>query len=202
MTRIADGTRGFVSTPAASLARSWPAVAVRGGVAVLFGLLLVAQPVAVLATLARFFGVFALVDGALNVVAGLRRREAGGLWGGLVLAGVLAIAAGALTLWYPLTAVVFLLYVVAAWAIVTGVGQVVAAVRLRREIAGEWLLGLAGALSVLFGIALLVAPVAGVVVLGVWIGAYALFTGALQLALAFRLRGWARGGARPLAAAR
>ncbi|GJG85344.1 hypothetical protein tb265_05250 [Gemmatimonadetes bacterium T265] len=193
---------GFTSSAPATLARNWWAVALRGGAAVLFGVLTIIHPGATLATLVLLFGVFALVDGGLSIVAGLRRREGGGAWGGLLLAGVLAITVGALTLWYPHMTGLFLLYLVAAWALVTGVGQIVAAVRLRREVRGEWLLGLSGLLSVLFGVALLAAPVAGALVIAVWIGAYALFAGVLLLALAFRLRGWARGGAHALAASR
>lgn len=193
---------GFASSAPATLAQNWWAVALRGGAAVLFGLLTIINPGATLATLVLLFGVFALVDGALNLVAGLRRREGGGAYGGLLLTGVLAIAVGALTMWYPRMTAAFLLYFIAAWALVTGIGQIVAAVRLRREIRGEWLLVLSGVLSVLFGVALLAAPVAGALVITVWIGAYALFAGVLLLALAFRLRGFARGGARTLAAAR
>lgn len=185
-----------------ALARNWWALALRGGVAVLFGIYAVIHPFAAAATLALIFGVFALVDGALNVVAGLRQREHGGPWGGLLFAGALAIAAGALTLWYPLATAAFLLYVIAAWAIVTGVGQIIAAVRLRRELRGEWLLILSGVLSVLFGLVLLAAPAAGVLVVATWIGAYAVFAGVLLLVLAFRLRGAARGGAAALAATR
>ncbi len=193
---------GFTGSVPATLARNWWAVALRGGAAVLFGLLTIVNPGATLATLVLLFGVFALVDGALNIVAGLRRREGGGAWGGLLLAGALAITVGALTIWYPRRTAAFLLYMVAAWAIVTGAGQVLTAVRLRREIRGEWLLIVSGALSVLFGVVLLAAPIAGALVIAVWIGAYALFAGVLLLALAFRLRGWARGGARALAAQR
>lgn len=179
-----------------ALARNWWVVGLRGAVAVLFGLLTLTHPGAAVTSLVLLFGVFALLDGALNIVAGLHRREAGGrAWGGLLLAGALAIAAGALTLWYPSMTAVFLLSVIAAWAIITGVGQVVAAVRLRREVRGEWLLVLSGVLSVLFGLALLAAPLVGALVVAAWIGAYALFAGVLLLALAFRLRGLARGGA-------
>lgn len=194
-------TRVVSSTPA-TLARNWWAVALRGGAAVLFGLLTIFNPGATLATLVLLFGVFVLIDGALSIVAGLRQREAGGVWGGLLLAGVLAIVVGALTLWYPRMTGLFLLYLVAAWALVIGVGQIVSAFRLRREIAGEWLLGLSGLLSLLFGVLLLFAPAAGALALAIWIGAYALFAGVVLLALAFRLRGWARGGARTLAASR
>lgn len=185
-----------------TLARSWPALALRGGVGVLFGLYAILHPFGAVAGLALVFGAFAFIDGALNIVAALRQREHGGPWGGLLAAGALAIAAGSLTIWYPLVTATFLVYVIAAYAIITGVGQVVAAVRLRREIRGEWLLILAGVLSVLFGLAVLVAPLAGAVVIATWIGVYALFTGVLLLVLAFRLRGAARGGSPALAASR
>jgi uncharacterized membrane protein HdeD (DUF308 family) len=103
-----------------------------------------------------------------------------------VLAGLVAF------FWTGLTALA-LVMLIGAWSIIIGAAEIAAAVRLRRQIEGEWLLGLSGVLSVLFGILLLIAPGAGMVALAIWIGAYAIALGVLLVALALRLRSWARG---------
>jgi uncharacterized membrane protein HdeD (DUF308 family) len=179
----------------AALARRWWALALRGAAALLFGVLTFLRPGATLGVLALFFGVYALVDGALYVAAGLRGRsdatDRNRHWGMLLLAGVAGITLGALTLWFPQVTLLLLVQVVAAWAIITGVSEIVAAVRLRSAIRGEWLLGLSGALSALFGVALLVAPAVGAIVLALWLGAYAAAAGVILLVLAVKLRGYA-----------
>jgi uncharacterized membrane protein HdeD (DUF308 family) len=78
--------------------------------------------------------------------------------------------------------------VIAAWAIISGILEIVMAVRIRKEIKGEWLLALEGVLSIVFGVLLSIAPLAGAIVLGLWVGAYALVLGGMLIASAFRLR--------------
>jgi uncharacterized membrane protein HdeD (DUF308 family) len=107
----------------------------------------------------------------------------------LLLEGVLGISAGVLTILWPGITGLVLLFLIAYWAIATGIFEVVAAVRLRQEVAGEWLLALSGVVSVLFGVALLIWPAAGALAVAWLIAAYALASGALMLGLAFRLRG-------------
>jgi uncharacterized membrane protein HdeD (DUF308 family) len=106
--------------------------------------------------------------------------------------GLLGIAAGAAALFWPRITVLALLYLIAAWALIEGVLQIVAAIRLRREIRGEWLLALSGVASLAFGAVLIAFPAASAVVLVLWIGIYALIYGAMLLALALRLRAWER----------
>ncbi len=186
----------IASSDVTALARRWWALALRGVVALLFGLLTFLRPGATLAAFVLLFGLYALVDGALYVVAALRQRHASTErrrhWGMLLAAGVTGIAVGGLTLWYPGATALFLLYTVAGWALVTGVSEIVAAVQLRKAITGEWLLALSGVLSVLFGLLLVVAPGAGALALALWVAAYAVAAGLVLLARAFRLRGFAR----------
>lgn len=174
------------------LARNWWALAWRGLVAVLFGVAALAWTGPTLTALALLFGAFALLDGAFALAAALVGRPPGPLWGALLAEGLLGIAAGILALTWPWVMALALVYLVAAWALVTGALEIAAAVRLRSEVDGEWLLALCGGLSVLLGLALGLWPGAGAVALAWLIGLYALAFGALLLALAFRLRAWAR----------
>jgi uncharacterized membrane protein HdeD (DUF308 family) len=171
------------------LIRNWWAVALRGVAAIIFGILAFAMPVATLGALVLLFGAYALVDGVFNVIAAVSGRSGARPWWALVLSGVVSIAAGLATFFMPGLTALALMYLIAAWAIVTGVLQIVAAVRLRREIDNEWWLGLSGGISVAFGVFVMLAPGAGALALVLWIGAYALVLGAVLVALGLRLRG-------------
>jgi uncharacterized membrane protein HdeD (DUF308 family) len=168
---------------------SWSALALRGVLAVIFGLMVLVWPGLSLYVLVLFFGANALIDGVLAVVAAFRGSASGGRWWGMLIQGILGIATGIVTfVWPGLTALV-LLYFIAAWAIVIGVFEIIAAVRLRKEIEGEWLLGLRGVLAVVFGVILFVNPGAGALAV-VWvIGAFSIALGVLNLILAMKLRG-------------
>jgi uncharacterized membrane protein HdeD (DUF308 family) len=169
-----------------TLARNWWAIALRGLVAVLFGLLTFLLPGITLVTLVLLFGVYALVDGVFNVIAFF--RVASHHWAFLI-EGVVGIIAGILTFLWPAITAIVLLYLIAFWAIFTGALEIVAGIRLRKAIANEWLLILMGVLSLVFGVFILFAPGAGALAIVLWIGAYALVFGVFLLALAFRLRG-------------
>jgi uncharacterized membrane protein HdeD (DUF308 family) len=170
------------------LARNWGAIAIRGVVAILFGLLTFVVPGLTLAALVLLFGAYAFVDGIFNIIAAVRRRAGDPPWWMLLLEGIVGVAAGIVTFVLPGLTALTLLYIIAAWAIVTGVLEIVAAVRLRRQLTGEWWLMLSGVLSIVFGVFVMVVPAAGALALVLWIGAYAIVFGALLLALAFRLR--------------
>ncbi len=176
------------------LARNWWAIAIRGAAAVLFGVLAVALPGITLGALILLFGIFAVADGVFAIVAAVRAARREERWGVLVVQGIASIVAGLIALFVPLAAALAFVFLFAAWAVVIGALQIAAAVRLRREIEGEWLLGLTGVLSVVLGIVIAVFPGRGMVGIVWMIGAYAIVIGILLLALAFRLRRLARAG--------
>jgi uncharacterized membrane protein HdeD (DUF308 family) len=169
-----------------SLTKNWWALALRGLAAVLFGLLTFFVPGITLLTLVLLFGIYALADGAFNVIAFF--RSFAHHWA-FLLEGLIGLAVGVLTFAWPAITAIALLYLIAFWAILTGVFEIVAGIRLRKAISNEWLLLLMGLLSLGFGILILFAPVAGALAIVLWIGAYALIFGVFLLALAFRLRG-------------
>jgi uncharacterized membrane protein HdeD (DUF308 family) len=171
------------------LARNWWALALRGLAAILFGIAALVVPHIALVVLIALFGAYALVDGIFAIVSAVRAAQRHVRWWPLLVEGLAGIVIGVLTfVWPGLTALV-LLYFIASWAIVTGVFEVLAAIRLRREIRGEWLLGLTGVLSVVFGLLLIIFPGAGALTVVWLIGIYALVFGFLLLGLAWRLRG-------------
>jgi uncharacterized membrane protein HdeD (DUF308 family) len=177
-----------------ALARYWWVVALRGALAVLFGVLALVWPGITLAALVLLFGGYALVDGVFalgNAFFGGARAEGRRPW--LILEGVVGIIVGILTFVWPGITALALLWVIAAWAIITGVLEIATAIRLRRELRGEWMLIASGVLSVIFGLILAVRPGPGAVAL-VWvIGIYAIIFGVSLLFLAFRLRRGAPG---------
>lgn len=173
----------------ATLAQNWWVVALRGVAALLFGLGALLWPGLTLAVLVLLFGAYALADGLFAIVTGIATRREQERWWMMLLAGVASVLTGVLTLLWPGITALVLLYCIAGWSMVTGILQIAAAIRLRREIEGEWLLGLAGVGSLIFGILLVTLPGPGALALIWLIGAYALLYGILLLVLAFRLRG-------------
>lgn len=170
------------------LIRNWWAFALRGALGILLGLAAFLFPGITLGALVLLFGAYAVVDGVLAVVAGVRAVEHRERWGVLLFEGGAGIAAGVLAFVWPALTALVLLYLVAAWSIIRGVLKIVAAIRLRRTIRGEWLLGLNGAFSMLFGVLLIAMPAMGLLTLVWLVGAYAGLVGVLLLGLAFRLR--------------
>ena len=173
--------------------RNWWVVALRGAIAILFGIMALVWPGAAMATLVLFFGAFAFADGILASWAAFTMRRQNRMWGPLLLEGITGIALGLLVfLWPAMTAVVLILFV-AAWAFVTGVFEIAAAISLRKEIEGEWALALSGVLSIGLGVLLAIWPGAGLLALIVVIGVYAIVFGVVMVGLAFRLRGLHQG---------
>ena len=174
------------------LARNWWALALRGVAAILLGLLAFIWPGITLFVLVIFWGAYMFVDGIFAIVAAVRAAGQEARWWLLLVEGILGVLVGIVTFIWPGLTALALLYLVAAWAIVTGILEIVGAIRLRREIEGEWALILAGVLSVIFGVLLAVIPApAGLLSLTWLIGVYAIVFGVIMLILAFRLRGLA-----------
>jgi uncharacterized membrane protein HdeD (DUF308 family) len=172
------------------LSRNWWLVALRGLAAIVFGVLAFVWPAITLWALVLLFGAYMLVDGIFAIVAAVRAAGREARWWLLLIEGVLGVLAGLVAAFWPGLTALALLYFIAAWAIVSGILEIAGAIRLRREIEGEWALGLSGALSLLFGVLLVVIPAPAGLLSLVWlIGAYALAFGVLLLVLAFRLRG-------------
>lgn len=170
------------------LARNWWALALRGVFAIIFGVIALINPGLTLYALVILFGAYSLVDGVFGVAAAVRAAETHNRWGWLLVEGIAGILTGIIAfVWTGITAIV-LLYLIAAWAIVTGVLELLAGFRLRGHLANEWLLLLSGAASIIFGAILIARPAAGALALLWVIGVYALIFGVLVLFLAFRLR--------------
>lgn len=171
-----------------TLIHNWWAVALRGVVAILFGIILLAWPGISLVLLITIWGAFAVIDGIFSFVSAFRRARGGESWGSLVLTGITGILAGLIAFIWPGITAAALVFLIGAWAIITGILEILAAVQLRKVIKGEFWLGLAGALSVLLGILLFLNPAAGAVSLVWLIGIFALTFGITMIALGFRLR--------------
>lgn len=171
-----------------TLARNWSWVLVRGIAALLFGLITLFNPAISLAALVLVFGAYALVDGVFTIVAVIKKGRSEPYWAALLISGILGIGIGILTFIMPGITAITLLYLIAAWAVVIGIAEIVAAIRLRKEVKGEWVLILGGVLSAAFGVLLFLFPGPGALAVVLWIGVYAIVIGILRIVLAFRLR--------------
>jgi uncharacterized membrane protein HdeD (DUF308 family) len=172
------------------LARYWWAVVLRGVIAVLFGLLALIWPGITVIALVTLFGAYAVVDGVLALgQAIMGGRPAGQSRGWLAVEGVAGIVLGVLTFVWPGVTTLVLLWLIAVWAIITGVVEIAAAIWLRREITNEWWLALGGVLSIVFGVLLAVWPASGAIALITLIGIYAIIFGVVLIVLGVRLRG-------------
>ena len=170
------------------LVRNWPTLALRGLLAIAFGLFLLVWPAVSLTALVLLFGLFAILDGGIALMAGLQTpARVQGRWM-LLLGGVLGLAVGCLALGWPRLTALAVLYLIAFRAIIIGLVEVFTAAGLLRELADAWLLALVGLLSIAFGTVLVLAPATGLLAL-IWvIGAYALVIGVALMATAALVR--------------
>jgi len=167
-----------------ALARNWWLFLIRGILAVIFGLMAFAWPALTLVTLVLLYGAYAFVDGLTAIWVGVSSRA----WGVLFF-GILGVIVGIYTFFYPGVTAIALLYLIAAWALVRGIFEIVTAIQMHKEISYEWALIVSGLISIIFGIVLVASPSAGALAMVVVIGVFALMFGVMTIVLAFRVRG-------------
>jgi uncharacterized membrane protein HdeD (DUF308 family) len=175
---------------AKSLSQNWWLVVLRGVLAILFGVSAFIWPGITLLTLVVLFGVYAIFDGLVAVWTGLSRTKESSRWWTFLLEGLLGIGAGIAALVWPGLATLVFIYIIASWAVFTGILEIAAAIRLRNEITNEWFLALGGVLSIGLGILLFLQPAAGSLAIIWMIAGYALVFGILLVILGIRLRNW------------
>jgi uncharacterized membrane protein HdeD (DUF308 family) len=178
------------------LSRFWWVLVLRGVLAILFGISAFVWPGLTLVTLVTLFAAYAFVDGIFDVIHAISHRQEIEHWGLLLIEGLFGIAFGVLAFQSPelttLVGGVIVAFYIAAWAIVTGAMRIAMAVRLRKEIEGEWLLALSGAVSILFGILIMSRPAAGALAMLYFVAAWAIALGVILIALAFKARSFVR----------
>jgi uncharacterized membrane protein HdeD (DUF308 family) len=173
------------------LSRFWWMALLRGALWIVFGVVLYLQPAISIATLTLLFGLFVLADGIGNTVTAIGGRRQHDDWWVLLLTGLLGIGVGLLSLYNPMLTALALLFYIAIWAIATGMLQVVAAIRLRKEIQGEFWLILGGVASVTFGVLAMLNPVAGKLTVLWLIAGFAIVYGSVVILLALKARRFA-----------
>jgi uncharacterized membrane protein HdeD (DUF308 family) len=171
-----------------TLARNWGLVVLRGVLAILFGLTAFVWPEITLVVLVWIFGIYVLADGLVSIGTGLSRTKDSPRWWVFILEGLVSIVAGGIALIWPQIATLAIVLLMAGWAFLTGILEIVAAIRLRHEINNEWLLALGGIISIVLGVFLFLQPFAGGIAIIWTVAAYAIIFGLLLIALGFRLR--------------
>jgi uncharacterized membrane protein HdeD (DUF308 family) len=170
------------------LSKSWWMLALRGAVALLFGVLALVWPSVTLLWLVALFSAFAIVGGMVSIIGAVKNRKSDEEWWLILVLGIVSVTAGVIAIFHPALTMLVLVLVIGANALISGVLDIVVAVRLRKILRREWMLMLAGLVSILFGMLVFVFPQAGAVALVAMISFYAIVTGVLLLALAFYMR--------------
>jgi len=174
-----------------AIRRNWWMLALRGVLAIIFGLIALLAPGIALLAFVYVFGVYALIDGIMAAYIAIRERGSLSRWAWILFEGLLGIIAGIVAFIYPGLTALVLLYIVAIWAVVTGIMEIVTAIAIRGFTAREWALGLAGILSILFGIVLFIFPGTGLLSILWLVGVYSIVFGILFIVRAFQMRSWA-----------
>ena len=174
------------------LSQYWWVLLLRGVLAIVFGAVAYAWPGLTLATLVMFFAAFVLVDGVFDVFAAFSGRKENENWWVMLLEGLLGIAFGVITWTRPGVTVTVLLLLIAFWAVATGILRIIMAIRLRKEIEGEWWLVLSGLASVLFGVIVMARPGAGAMAMLWVIATWSILVGIFLVILSFQARGFAK----------
>jgi uncharacterized membrane protein HdeD (DUF308 family) len=171
-----------------ALTRAWWLVALRGVLSILFGIAAFVWPLLTVQVLILLFGAYAFVDGIFSFIAMFRAIQEKVTWWTMALEGIAGVAAGLIAFFFPGLTGFVLLYIIAAWAILTGILEIVLAIVLRKALTGEWMLALAGVLSVFFGVLLIAFPVAGITSIVWFIAAYSVVFGVILVVLGFWMR--------------
>jgi uncharacterized membrane protein HdeD (DUF308 family) len=171
-----------------SVRRSWGELLFGGIIALLFGLVAAFWPGKTLVIIIMFFGIFILAEGIVTVIITLVRRKMYERWWLGLIAGIIGILIGGITVSRPIATTVFLLYMIGVWALITGVIGIISAIRLRKTIKNEWYLILSGIVAVLFGIFVLARPLIAAVTMMWIISAFAILFGGLLIVLSFRVK--------------
>ncbi len=169
-----------------SIVRNWWMIALRGFAAILFGLAAVFWDYMTLTTFVLLFGAFVLLDGVFAIASDVANDAGEHCWW-MLLEGITGVIVGVLTFVWPNLTELVLLYLIAAWAVVTGICEILAAIELRQEIENEWFLALGGVASLIFGISVALVSDAGALAITWMIGLYSIVFGVLLLLLGFRL---------------
>ena len=188
LTQPGGGAFGQAALAAGSmafeLAKKWWVLLIRGILLIIVGLLAFVSPI----TWVIFVGVGMLLDGISMLFAGFSdQREGQSRWP-LLIVGILGLLAGLIVLWNPALGGITLTYVIAAWAVIIGILEIISAIRLREDIDNEWWLILTGILAVIFGILVFTNVLAGIVTIAWVFGIFAIVIGILSIVLAFRVR--------------
>lgn len=171
-----------------TVCKRWWVLMVRGIAAVILGICAIAWPAIVPATLVAFFAIFSIIDGIAAIILGFRGEADGTVWWTMVIVGLVALSAGITAIAWPGLTLLVLVTIVAVSALVRGLFEIYAAIALRKELDDEWILGLSGVMSAIFGALILYNPAAGLLAIAFLIGAYMLAIGIFAIALSLRLR--------------
>lgn len=184
-----NSTSGVGSGPAAeTLVQNWWLFTLRGVLGIIFGILALIFPGPTILSLVLLFSAYMLVDGIFGIISAVRAiRRKEDRWGLLIFEGLLDIATGAVAFLWPGLTVVAFVWLIAAWAIVSGGLMTAAGFRLNIE-HGRWWLVLGGLLSLAYGVLLIITPLIGAVVFTWWLGAYALVFGVALVIFSLKLR--------------
>ena len=171
-----------------TVCKRWWVLMVRGIAAVILGICAIAWPAIEPATLVAFFAIFSIIDGIAAIILGFRGEADGTVWWTMVIVGLVALSAGITAIAWPGLTLLVLVTIVAVSALVRGLFEIYAAIALRKELDDEWILGLSGVMSAIFGALILYNPAAGLLAIAFLIGAYMLAIGIFAIALSLRLR--------------
>lgn len=179
-----------------AISKYWWVFTLRGGIAIAFGLASLLWPALTLGIMVLLFGLFALFEGLLTILTSFGKGDEKGGWtflfeglAGILVCVIVLLGSSIGAMLWPRVAVVMLVFYIAGWAILAGLFKIITAIRIRREIKGEWILGFSGLISILVGLILIFRPGAGILAVAWLIGIFAIILGVFQLLVGLKFRG-------------